>query len=76
MNHLAKIEAAAPEMSLAPDYEPGKLWELQVTAGALEKAAIRLRATPNYPDCQSRRASYRSIVQECIEDMRKVLNDA
>lgn len=58
------------------DLEPGRLWEIQVAASALEKAAIRLRAVPNYPDCHDVRASYRNIVQECIEDMRKVLSDA
>jgi hypothetical protein len=77
MNQHVQLKAEASVSPVDLDgFSPGQLWELQVAAGALEKAAIRLRAVPNFPDCQDVRASYRAIVNECIEDMRKVLADA
>jgi hypothetical protein len=49
-------------------------YEIEAAARALEHASIRLRALPGYPECDDIRASYQATYDECLADMRRLVN--
>lgn len=54
---------------------PGAIrYEIEAAARALEHASIRLRAIPGYPENDDVRLSYQQHYDECLADMRRLVN--
>lgn len=73
-NHKLTHEKAVAAGLTVVLHPATRMYEIERAARALERAAIVLRAVPNFPDCEDLRASYQKHYDECEADMRRALN--
>ncbi len=74
--HVPLSAAKAVSTNLRLVAGPTHISEIERLAGALHRAAIVLRATPRYPDCDEIVQGRQAFYDECLADMRKALENA
>ena len=77
---MGKIAALRADKAVSKNLRlvagPTHISEIERLAGALERAAIVLRATPRYADCDEIVAGRQAFYDECLADMKRALENA